>query len=126
MSSGNTFTNRGHDILNSWTPQNPDAKIPAVSFADNNNEKRMSTYFIEDGSYVKMKYIKLGYDCPKKWCESLGAASVNIFGQVENIFTLTDYSGLDPELNLSGWGARVENGAYPRSRTFTLGVNVAF
>ena len=126
MSSGNTFTNRGHDILNAWTPQNPDAKIPAVSFADNNNEKRMSTYFVEDGSYVKMKYIKLGYDCPKKWCESLGAASVNVFGQVENIFTLTGYSGLDPELNLGVYGARVENGAYPRSRTFTLGVNVAF
>ena len=86
----------------------------------------MSTYFIEDGSYLKMKYIKLGYDCPKKWCENLGASSVNIFGQVENIFTLTGYSGLDPELNLGAYGARVENGAYPRSRTFTLGVNVAF
>ncbi len=126
MSSGNTFTNRGHDILNAWTPENTNAKIPAVSFSDNNNEKRMSTYFIEDGSYLKMKYIKLGYDCPKKWCENLGASSVNIFGQVENIFTLTGYSGLDPELNLGAYGARVENGAYPRSRTFTLGVNVAF
>ncbi len=126
MSSGNTYTNRGKDILNAWTPENTGAKIPAVSFSDNNNEKRMSTYYVEDGSYVKMKYIKLGYDCPKKWCESLGAASVNLFGQVENIFTLTGYSGLDPELNLGAYGARVENGAYPRSRTFTLGVNVAF
>lgn len=126
MSSGNTYTNRGHDILGAWTTDNTSASIPAVSFSDNNNEKRMSTYYIEDGSYVKMKYIKLGYDCPKKWCQSIKASAINIFGQVENIFTITGYSGLDPELNLGAYGARVENGAYPRSRTFTLGVNVAF
>ncbi|MCF0180081.1 MAG: SusC/RagA family TonB-linked outer membrane protein, partial [Bacteroidales bacterium] len=126
MSSGNTYTNRGKDILNAWTIENPGATIPAVSYSDNNNEKRMSTYFVEDGSYVKMKYIKLGYNAPTKWSKAIKASNINLFGQVENIFTITGYSGLDPELNLGGYGARVEEGAYPRSRTFTLGVNVSF
>ena len=126
MSSGNTYTNRGADILGAWTANNTSATIPAVSFADNNNEKRMSTYFVEDGSYLKMKYIKLSYNLPEQWIKKLGASSVNVFGQVENIFTITNYSGLDPELNLGGYGCREDNGAYPRSRTVSLGVNVAF
>ena len=49
-----------------------------------------------------------------------------MFGQVENIFTITDYKGLDPEVMLAGYGARVDSGLYPRARTFTLGLNVTF
>ncbi|MBR5069801.1 MAG: TonB-dependent receptor [Bacteroidales bacterium] len=126
MSSGNTYTNRGADILEAWTSNNPSATIPAVSFSDNNDEKRMSTYFVEDGSYVKMKYIKLSYDLQPKLCKYISASSLNVFAQLENVFTITDYTGLDPELNLGGYGCREDNGAYPRSRTFSLGVNVTF
>ena len=126
MSSGNTYTNRGVDILNAWSPTNTGASIPAASFADNNDEKRMSTYFVEDGSYVKMKYIKLGYDLPATWSKKITASNINVFAQLENIFTITSYSGLDPELNLGGYGCREDNGAYPRSRTLSFGVNVAF
>jgi hypothetical protein len=97
-----------------------------VSFSDNNDEKRMSTYFVEDGSYVKMKYIKLSYDLQPKLCKYISASSLSVFAQLENVFTITDYTGLDPELNLGGYGCREDNGAYPRSRIFSLGVNVTF
>ena len=121
-----TANNRGVEIMNAWTPTNTDATIPAVSLSNNNNENRMSTYFIEDGSYMKMKYIKLGYDLPEKVLKPWHCTNLNIFAQVENIFTISKYSGLDPELPLSVYGSRIDNGAYPRARTFTLGLNLAF
>ena len=123
---GSAFTNRGINILNAWTPENTTATIPMVSITDNNNEMRMSTYFVEDGSYCKLKYIKLGYDFPKVVTKAIHAQNLNIFFQVENVFTATKYSGLDPELPLGAYGARVDNGPYPRSRNFSMGVNLAF
>lgn len=118
--------NRGVAILDAWTPENPDATIPAVSLSNNNNENRMSTYFVEDGSYFKMKYLKIGYDLPEKCLKPWHCQGLNIFAQVENVFTITKYSGLDPELPLSTYGSRCDNGSYPRARTFTLGINLAF
>lgn len=118
--------NRGVNILNAWTPENPNTTIPAVSLSNNNNENRMSTYFVEDGSYFKLKYIKVGYDLPEKALKPWHCQGLNIFAQLENVFTVTKYSGLDPELPLGGYGARVDAGAYPRARSFTLGVNLAF
>lgn len=126
MSYGGTSTNRGVDILNAWTESNPNATIPALSVTDNNNETRMSTYFVEDGSYFKMKYLKLQYDLPESLTKKLSATAVSVYGQVENIFTITGYSGLDPELPLGGYGARIDNGPYPRSRNFTIGFNLSF
>ena len=126
MSYGGTSTNRGVSVLNAWSETNTDATVPALSLTDDNDEVRMSTYFIEDGTYFKMKYLKLGYDLPEKWVRSIGATSLSAYLQAENIFTLTGYSGLDPEVPLSTYGARVDNGPYPRSRTFTFGVNLQF
>jgi hypothetical protein len=86
----------------------------------------MSTYFVEDGSYLKCKYIKLSYRFDQPWMKALGLSAMNLYGQVENVFTLTDYSGLDPEVPLSVYGARIDNGPYPRARTFSMGVNLTF
>jgi len=122
----NDANNRGVAILNAWTESNPTATIPAVALTDVNNESRMSTYFVEDGSYLKMKYIKLSYDLPKKVLTPWHCEGINFFAQLENVFTITRYTGLDPELPLSTYGSRIDSGAYPRARTFSLGVNMAF
>ena len=126
MTYGNTYTNRGADVLSAWTPENTGASIPALTTVDDNNETRMSTYFIEDGSYLKCKYIKLSYNFDQKWMKTIGLSSLSIYGQVENVFTITSYSGLDPEVPLSVYGARIDNGPYPRARTFSMGLNVQF
>ena len=126
MSNGGVSTNRSADILNAWTPTNTNTDIPALSVTDDNNETRMSTYYVEDGSYFKMKYIRLGYDLPEKVLRPWGCSSLNVFAQLENVFTITKYSGLDPELPLAEYGARVDNGPYPRSRVISLGVNMSF
>ena len=123
---GGSSTNHGVDILDAWSPANTGASIPALTMVDNNNETRMSTYFIEDGSYLKLKYLKLGYQLPKAIAQKVFASNISVFGQVENIFTITSYKGLDPEVILGGYGARVDSGLYPRARTFTLGLNITF
>ncbi len=126
MTYGNVYTNRGSDILDAWSPSNTGASIPALTTIDDNNETRMSTYFVEDGSYLKCKYIKLSYRFDQPWMKAIGLSALNLYGQVENVFTITDYKGLDPEVPLSTYGARIDNGPYPRARTFSVGLNVQF
>ncbi len=126
MSYGGASTNRGVGILNAWSPENTNATIPALSVVDNNNEARMSTYYVEDGTFFKMKYLKLQYNLPAKWIKAMRSTGIGIYAQVENVFTLTKYSGLDPELPLGAYGARVDNGPYPAARTFSFGININF
>ena len=126
MSNGNLTTNRAADILNAWSPTNTGSDIPALSLTDNNNETRFSTYYVQDGSFMKMKYLKLSYTLPENIVRKFGATNLNVFGQVENLFTITGYDGLDPEILPGQYGVRLDNGAYPRPRTFTLGLNLTF
>ena len=126
MCYGNLSTNRGVEILNAWTPTNTDTDIPALTLTDDNNESRFSTYYVENGSYMKMKYLKLAYSLPKSLIKKIGATNLDVYGQVENVFTMTRYSGLDPEILPGEYGARIDNGAYPRPRTFTVGLNLQF
>lgn len=126
MNYGNLTTNRSVEVLNAWSPENPGSNIPALSLTDDNNEARFSSYYVENGSYLKMKYLKLSYVLPAIVTKSIGAADINVFGQVENVFTITDYTGLDPEILPGGYGSLTDSGAYPRPRTYTLGVNIQF
>lgn len=126
MTFGGTSTNRGVSVLDAWTPTHAHASVPALTVVDNNNEGRMSTYYVEDGSYLKLKYVKLKYDLPDKWITKFGASALSIYGQVENLFTITGYSGLDPELPLGDYGARVDTAPYPMARTFSMGLNLKF
>ncbi|MBD5189823.1 MAG: TonB-dependent receptor [Bacteroidales bacterium] len=122
----NLWTNHAADILNAWTPQNTGSDIPALSLTDANNESRFSTYYVENGSYMKMKYLKLSYQLPRHITEKFACENLNVYFQVENVFTMTKYKGLDPELLPGEYGGLWDNGAYPRPRTFTLGVNFQF
>lgn len=126
MTYGNLATNRSADILHAWTPENASSKIPALSLTDNNRENLLSSYYIENGSYIKMKYLKLSYDLPESIFKKIGASAIKVYGQVENVFTITKYKGLDPEILPGEYGAVIDNGAYPRPRTFTLGLNLQF
>ncbi|MDE7159479.1 MAG: TonB-dependent receptor [Muribaculaceae bacterium] len=126
MSFGNLATNRSVEVLNAWTPQNTGSDIPALSLTDDNNEARFSSYYVQNASYLKMKYLRLSYTFPEKWAKAIGGRNIDVFGQVENLFTITKYKGLDPELLPGEYGSLIDNGAYPRPRSFTLGVNLQF
>ncbi len=91
--------------------------IPALSAVDTNNEARSSEFFIEDGSYIKLKTLTLGYTLPKKVIDKLFLNNVRVYFQAQNLFTLTNYTGADPE----GLGY-----TYPQPRSYTFGLSVGF
>lgn len=126
MSSSNTLTNRGRDILKAWTPENTSTTVPALSTDNSNMEDRISSWNVDNGSYFKMKYIKLSYMLPERVARAIGGQSIDVYGQVENVFTATKFKGLDPELLPGTYGVRVEDGGWIRPRTFTLGINFSF
>lgn len=109
--------NRTSAILDAWTPENRDATVPMLTLDDKgNDESRGSSYFVEDGTFLKVRTLRLGYDLSP---EFLKGFSVNIYSEVQNAFTFTGYSGIDPEVP-----GGFDNGVYPLPRTFILGVNL--
>ncbi|WP_321426069.1 TonB-dependent receptor [uncultured Bacteroides sp.] len=109
-----------------WREDNPGATIPRLSVNDlNNNYTTVSSFFVEDGSYFRCKLLQLGYTLPKNTIKGLG---VRVSLSAQNLFTLTKYSGMDPERASMGGVTEsgVDNIGYPNPRTFLLGVNLNF
>ena len=122
--------NKHSRVLNAWSPENPDSSIPQVSTVNSNDELRPSTYFVEDGSYLRLKNLQIGYNVPLK---ASFMESLRVYFQAQNLLTLTDYEGIDPEVSLESFSSPnrnldlgVDRGIYPNSRTFLVGVNVQF
>ncbi len=112
-------------ILDAWSPENTSATIPAPTLENDNNENRPSSYYVEKASFLKMRTLKLGYNVPKKWTGGLG---VNIYGQIENAFVWSGYSGIDPEVTYAGNSnfPGIDRGVYPLPRTYLLGLTLNF
>ncbi|MBQ8839080.1 MAG: TonB-dependent receptor [Bacteroidales bacterium] len=106
-------------MRNVWTPANPDGNIPNPFGSPNN--RLDSSRLIEDGSYLRLKNLQLGYTLPSKWTEKIKMSRCRIYFSANNLFTLTGYTGYDPEV-----GGGVDYGNYPQSRTFMLGLNINF
>jgi hypothetical protein len=130
----NFSTNVRKDLLaNSWTPQNPNAKYPRVDVNDIYSSA-ISSFYVEDGSYVRLRNLQLGYDVPPRLLRWVPAAKLYV--QAENLFTITGYDGLDPALpaaRVSGPAGDIrdqyrgiDRGSYPSSRTFSLGMITNF
>jgi len=118
---------------NAWTPTNTNTNDPRVG---NNSFREISSRFVEDGSYIRLKNIALGYNLPEELTAKLGMESVRVSVSAQNLFTITDYSGLDPEVNY--YGADGDNntssntvrgfdfGNYPTLRAFNFSLNLTF
>ena len=110
-------------LTDSWTSQNQNASRPAVDAKRDFASYRRSSFFIEDGSFIRLQNISLGYKLPV----SKFIRTARIYVSAQNLFTITDYSGFDPEVNNQGQN-NLNRGddydAYPRSRLFTVGVNL--
>jgi TonB-linked SusC/RagA family outer membrane protein len=110
------------DVKNAWTPENPGSDIPRLAFKDpNNNFGRISDFYIEDGSYVRLKSLTLGYTLPQNL---LKGVKPRIYLTAQNLFTITNYSGMDPEVGLNNYG--VDTGMYPLSRVYMFGIDFSF
>ncbi|MBC6400051.1 MAG: TonB-dependent receptor [Ekhidna sp.] len=112
------------DLLNTWNPSNTGSSIPRVTTQDPNRNIRPSDYFLEDGSYLRVKNIQLGYTFNNI---VNGITKARIYAGAENLLTITGYNGFDPGLsNYPTFARGVDRGLYPLARTYLLGVQVTF
>lgn len=111
--------NKGTRLLDAWSIENTSSNIPAITLTDDNNEKRFSSYYVEPGSYLKLRNLQIGYTLPKSIWRKIKMDKVRFYISGQNLFTIKSkhFTGLDPE-NPSL--------AYPISKTFTTGINVTF
>jgi len=107
-----------------YLSDNADATMPKALFSDTGSQEP-STYFVEDASYLRMQTLRLGYDLGNL-LPVLGFRNFMLYAQATNLFTLTKYTGLDPEINASGMNAGVDRGTWPTPRRFLFGVNFGF
>ena len=123
-------------ILDRWTPTNTDTDIPKVSVDDRNNNRRISTRFLEDGSYVRVRNVTLGYTF-NNLLKTDKIKDLRLYVSAQNLFTFTKYSGLDPEIQAntndtqgynvsSDLAVGIDWGTVPAPRTILVGMNIKF
>ncbi|SEP58209.1 SusC/RagA family TonB-linked outer membrane protein [Neolewinella agarilytica] len=119
-------------VTDAWTPQNPNTDLPALDINDTES-RRPSSFYVEDGSYIRLAQLQLGYTFPGTFGGDV-LSNLRVYVQGQNLFTITDYSGLDPALSSFGTGNSdaddlfmgVDFGNYPTTRIFMVGVNASF
>jgi TonB-linked SusC/RagA family outer membrane protein len=120
--------NRSVRVLDSWTPSNTSATLPALSNSIQNSETQPNSYFVEDGSYLRLKNVQLGYAFPDSIVDKIGLTSLRMYIQGTNLLTITGYDGWDPEIISSVTGNNltlgVDSQVVPQSQIFTLGFNL--
>lgn len=118
-------------LYESWTPTRTNAKLPLLDINDNFSQSP-SSYYVEDGSYLRCRTLQLGYKIPSNLLNRYKISNVRLYVQAQNLFTITKYGGLDPALgNRSNGNAPdpyfgVDGGNYPNSRLLSFGLNVGF
>jgi len=126
--------NRSVRVLDSWSPTNLDASLPALSQSITNNEGNANSFFVEDGSYMRMKNLQIGYTFNDQVSGLLGMDSVRFYLQGTNLFTITGYDGVDPELqprfnsngSIDNLTIGVSDNNYPLASIYSLGINLKF
>ena len=123
LESGSTFYNQTVAMANRWTVEGQETDMPAVAYGDPRGNSRFSDRWIEDGSYLRLKTIKLSYDIPLSvnWLQG-----ITVWAAAENVYTFTKYTGIDPEFSVNNniLYQGVDVGLLPQSRSFHLGVKV--
>lgn len=116
--------NRDNRILDAWTPENQNTDIPRLSTSDDNrNFGTNSTWYLEDASYLRLKNLTIGYSLPEGALDKMiKGSSLRVYVTAENLFTITNYSGMDPEVG----GIGFDVGSYPVSRIFSTGLSFSF
>lgn len=109
-------------ILDAWSPENPNGKVPIISTADANGNFNASDFYIENGSYLRLRNLTLGYSLPKSFTNKMKIGAVRVYATSNNLFTITNYSGFDPEIGMDNNGLDV--GRYPQARSFLLGLSL--
>jgi len=121
--------NQSVDIIDRWTPTNLDGVEPRSNGNDPNGNRRVSTRFVEDGSFLRLANVMLGYNMPQKMIKRYGFSNLRFYLSGQNLFTIAGYSGYDPEIgsfNQNPLISGVDNGRFPVARSVTMGLNLNF
>jgi len=123
-----TSSNMPVRFLNRWTGEGTSNEIPRSTISDpNGNFSKISDFYIEDGSFLRIKDLQLGYSLPQKIISRLGVRRARFYVAVQNLYTLTDYNGFDPEIGArSALDIGIDRGIYPQARSWRFGANVTF
>jgi hypothetical protein len=116
------------EITNRWTGANTSNEVPRVSTLRTNLNHRTSDLFIESGDFFRLKNLVIGYTLPSSATDKIGLSRLRFYITGQNVFTITSYSGFDPELGLTDGNLQqnVDFAQFPQARTFLLGVNIGF
>ena len=122
------YINLPRTILNRWTGEGSTNRYPKFEFTSANENYRVSDLWLEDGSFLRARNVQLGYTLPQKWTKKAFISRLRIYAQAENLFTITSYTGCDPEVQGGGFNTDVgfDRGVYPQNRTFSIGLNLSF
>ncbi len=123
----NGTTNQDRDMLDRWTPTHTNTDIPRA--ATTRPANRISTRQIEDGSYLRLKNLQLGYNLPEAALKAVKVHAIRLYASAQNLVTWTKYSGYDPEVNRFGQDSRSQGfdySSYPAAKTVLFGLNVTF
>ena len=117
--------NHQTSVLSRWTGEGTSNDYPRLTNSDpNGNFGKFSNFYLENGDYLRFKTVQIGYTLPASAIEKMGAQKLRLYVTGENILTLTDYTGFDPEIGGNVMG--IDKGYYPQSRSFMLGLNLQF
>lgn len=121
------YANQLGYVLDRWTVDNPSNENPRVTTSATRNGV-FSDYFVEDGSYLRLRNVQIGYVLPKNLSKKLGSDYVRIYFSANNLFTLTNYMGYDPDIGSAGGAlsSGIDYGFYPQARTIMGGINIKF
>lgn len=121
------YTNLPQSSLDRWTGEGTSTEVPRFTWVDTNNNNRISDLYIEDGSYVRVKNVQIGYNIPKEVLSKIGASRWRFYISAENLFTITGYSGADPEIGaMSSFDIGIDRAVYPQARTYRVGTILTF
>jgi len=123
------YQNQLASTANFWTPSNPNSNIPAPRGGLGNPNLVMSDRFLESASYLRLQNVRLGYNLPTRWAKHLAMSNLKVYVSGQNLFVITKYPGLDPEIgafNQNPLISNVDMGRYPSPRIFIVGVNAQF
>lgn len=118
-----------YDDVTNVRVSNPEAAIPRASIQDPNDNDRISDRYVEDGSYIRLKNITLGYTFPSKLIKKFGINNLRLYANIQNLLTITGYDGYDPEIGASTQSTNVyglDYGRYPSPTVYSFGLNISF
>ncbi|MBY5958956.1 TonB-dependent receptor [Membranicola marinus] len=122
-------SNKSNDLLNAWTPENTDTNIPKIETTKSfSTTDAPSSFFVEDGSFLKIKSLMLGYTIKNSLIQNLSISNLRVYVQIADLFTFTKYTGLDPELGgaTQNFGIESDSGNYPNYRSLNFGLSLSF